>query len=348
MIVLFGLGLTGIMLLSQVFSSRRDVWNLVFSLILVCIAMLQARYVYASSDLSIVYPRVFIPELFFWVILGPVIYAHTGNLTEADFHIAPQFYLLLVPALAALIFECSFFLEQHTSLVSLSGQGLFSFYAAFRVAGLLYLLAFLVIFIVRVLRFGNFSSMDRKLRYAFLTYIIPVMAVILVLLASATGNEVLNRTGFVLFTLHMALWIVVEIHIPELFLLVKEEIRKNRYERSLLGGVDVNCAMDRLARLMDEEKIFSDENLTLPILAGMLCMSPHQLSELFNSRLNINFKAYVNSYRINEAMRLLREEKDMTVLAIGYRVGFNSKSNFYSVFARHAGKTPVEYRRGLS
>ena len=100
---------------------------------------------------------------------------------------------------------------------------------------------------------------------------------------------------------------------------------------------------------MEREKPYLDANLTLQELAGRVSISLNHLSQLLNERLNQTFFDFVNSYRVQEAKRELCNpaKAHLTILAIAYDVGFNSKSSFNSAFKKHTGITPSEFKRRL-
>ena len=132
---------------------------------------------------------------------------------------------------------------------------------------------------------------------------------------------------------------------PDFLQLLTQRVKKGIYTRSLLKGVDIDGVMKQLEELMKVQKIWSNDTLTLGDTAAMLKISQHQLSQLLNERLNMNFNTYVNSFRIDEAKKLLINSLDKTVLFIAYEVGFNSKSSFYESFTRLAGISPLEFRK---
>ncbi len=82
-------------------------------------------------------------------------------------------------------------------------------------------------------------------------------------------------------------------------------------------------------------------------LAEMLSISPHNLSEVINTRLHQNFFDFVNEYRLEQAKRepANSDKTHIKILAITYDAGFNSKSSFYSLFKKHTGLTPSEFRQ---
>ena len=139
-------------------------------------------------------------------------------------------------------------------------------------------------------------------------------------------------------------YLVTQRH-PDYNRLLKSLSRKRQYERSVTRGLDVNTIVNRLYELMDDEKVFVDEDLSLADLAGELSVSSHQLSEILNCKIKKNFSTFINEYRVNEAKCLMLEEPDRSLLSVGTAVGFNSYSTFNSVFLRYEGISPGRYRK---
>jgi AraC-like DNA-binding protein len=99
---------------------------------------------------------------------------------------------------------------------------------------------------------------------------------------------------------------------------------------------------------MTGEEMFKNPNLTLNELAKAVNLTSHQLSQVLNDDLGKNFTSYVNEYRINEACRMMTKEHPFSLEAIGYEVGFNSKSTFYSAFKKLKSTTPLLYKAALT
>jgi AraC-like DNA-binding protein len=132
---------------------------------------------------------------------------------------------------------------------------------------------------------------------------------------------------------------------PDYNRLLKIENRKAHYERSRLHGLDLERILARLREIMEDEKAFADEELSLKDLAGDLGISPHQLSQILNERVKKNFSTFVNEYRIEEAKTLLVDEPDRSILSVGIAAGFNSNTTFITVFSKHMGLSPGQYRK---
>ena len=131
---------------------------------------------------------------------------------------------------------------------------------------------------------------------------------------------------------------------PDFLQLLREEVEKMRYEKSTLTHVDTSALNDRLQTLIAEEKVYTDCELNLAGLADMLSLTPHQLSEFLNERVQSDFRSFINSFRVKEAQKLLVEQPDKNVLTICYDVGFGSKSTFNTVFKKETGLTPSQFR----
>ena len=102
----------------------------------------------------------------------------------------------------------------------------------------------------------------------------------------------------------------------------------------------------RILRTMEQDKLYQEADLTLQNLADRIQLPSYQVSQAINDGMNKNFYDLVNSYRVEEAKRLLLDakNKDFTILSVGFEAGFNSKTTFNTVFKKFTGLTPTEFR----
>lgn len=92
-------------------------------------------------------------------------------------------------------------------------------------------------------------------------------------------------------------------------------------------------------------KNLSDE-ISLAKASRSLGYEYHYFSNLFHQYFEMNFKEFVNIFRIEYANEWLRDTtKDIAYVAA--ECGFQSIRNFNRVFKKFNGKTPSEYRKGL-
>ena len=100
-----------------------------------------------------------------------------------------------------------------------------------------------------------------------------------------------------------------------------------------------------LEHLMRENKIYKDNTITKEKVAELLGTNRTYLSRVINEQSKQSFTHYVNSFRIEEAVRLLSDPTNDTPLkAISADLGFNSISTFYNLFQSTVGMTPSQYR----
>lgn len=115
--------------------------------------------------------------------------------------------------------------------------------------------------------------------------------------------------------------------------------------KSHLANIDIGNLKRTLRIMMDEEKLYCDEDISLFRLSQALNITTHQLSEFLNEYHNKNFNSYINSYRLRDAKKMLTDDRERSTLSIAFAVGFNSYSAFYTVFKKEINLSPAEYRK---
>lgn len=102
---------------------------------------------------------------------------------------------------------------------------------------------------------------------------------------------------------------------------------------------------EKLEKLMEKKKPYTNPKLSINDLASMMDTSVHHLSKVINQFFNKNFFEFVNSYRINDFKIQVQNanNRHLTFLALAYQVGFNSKTSFNRAFKKHTGQTPKEF-----
>ena len=123
-----------------------------------------------------------------------------------------------------------------------------------------------------------------------------------------------------------------------------------KYQRSGLKEKNVADYVNKIKKYMLIEKPYLNRELTIFDLSDQLKIPRHILSEVINEHMGKNFYHLVNEYRVNEVKERMKndEYKHLTILAIAYDSGFNSKSSFNTIFKERTGQTPSEYMNTLS
>ncbi len=127
----------------------------------------------------------------------------------------------------------------------------------------------------------------------------------------------------------------------------QKEERFKKYSGSTLSEDQKISLISKLEHLVQVEKIFINEKLSIEDIAIKLDTNSKYISQVINETFNKNFYNYINSYRIEEAKLMLRSELSdkYSILGIAQSVGFVSKSPFNVAFKRITGLTPTEFKR---
>ncbi len=122
----------------------------------------------------------------------------------------------------------------------------------------------------------------------------------------------------------------------------KDQAFKNTPLLSRDEQQQLDTIAQQLEIVMQEDKLFTDPELTLSMLSRKLNTKPYLLTKTLNTVINKKFSDYVNELRIEEVKRLLSDQKNdnLTLLALAYDAGFNSKASFNRAVKKITGKPP--------
>ncbi|MEM6319158.1 MAG: helix-turn-helix domain-containing protein [Bacteroidota bacterium] len=117
-----------------------------------------------------------------------------------------------------------------------------------------------------------------------------------------------------------------------------------KYANKKIDDTEATQLLGELKHLMEEERLFENPLLKLEVLAQRLKISENRLSQLLNDNLGKSYAQFISEYRIEAAKQLLTSDSPLTIEAIGYEVGFNSKTSFYTTFKKQMGQTPASFK----
>lgn len=86
------------------------------------------------------------------------------------------------------------------------------------------------------------------------------------------------------------------------------------------------------------------ESLQLEDISNQFYISPYYFSRLFKQTTGFTFTEYINTLRIREAQRLLRESSQK-MIEISEKVGYSSVSHFNRKFKQVTHMSPMEYKK---
>lgn len=102
---------------------------------------------------------------------------------------------------------------------------------------------------------------------------------------------------------------------------------------------------NRIDGMIRRERLYANESLQRQDILDRFNISRRTLNDLLTVHADgQSFTAYINAMRLEDAVRLLREEPQMSLTEIAQNIGF-TPSTFRDQFKRRFGMTPTEYRQ---
>ncbi len=297
----------------------------------------------------------------------PVFYLYVLSVCYSDFRLKPAYLFHLMPFVVAnLLFVPRFyavdldskmeFIAHHQKMIELKiNHGLIHFQI------LIYFTAvFLLLRKAKKLYLENNSGGSLN-SYNWLFQLTSVLAVIYLIVILKNMFKFSDysyvsdwiKIGILVLQPFIICWYLYKaLHDPGLFRNINSRLKlvsdiisdAQKIEPEIL-----NEDLVKLKKYMIDEKPFLDPALTIQDISKKMNVPVRELSVLINHQLRQHFYDFVNTYRIENAMAILKDpaKSKVTILEILYEVGFNSKSSFNTAFKKHTGTTPTEFRKIL-
>lgn len=204
-------------------------------------------------------------------------------------------------------------------------------------------------------RRGDLVEPRRRVRVAYvLVSSVLIIGVTAVYIAPGDPPAFAGELNVVrLFVMAVGLtFLVFGLRSQEMFGATEQESRPARgVSDGSVACADTNEArlLTRLLRLMEEERVYRLEGLSIGALAARMDAPEYALRRLINGRLGYrNFNAYLNGWRLADAKAALADpsQRDVPISTIALDAGFSSLGPFNRAFKAEEGATPSEYRDG--
>ncbi len=355
--VLFLGAVQGVILAGVLFSLRRGnrSANRLLALLVMFFSLNMTLHTLSDAQLVHIPHHSGLISVFFF-LLGPLVYCYVNALTlqlkELRYCFGRTGYFQFLPfVIAALIYLPFYIGGFRVGIVESRFIEKILFWLMI-VHALVYLLLTLRRLHIHSRELRRSFSAIGKINLYWLRFLLTVMIVLwlvsLFFKGFGAGPEAWNYN-----------WLVVSVFIysigylglrrPEIFSGPDSGAPGKKYEKSTLTEERAEKSLRCLLQLMEKEKPFLDGNLTLAGLAELLGMTPHELSQLINQRLERSFFELVNQYRVDEAKVKMTDpaHAHLKLAAVGMMVGFNSTSSFNAAFKKHTGMTPSQFKNSV-
>lgn len=304
------------------------------------------------------------------LLLGPLLYLYIYLLTQGKM---PKYFLLhLIPfalyvssiipfyALSAhekIAFGEKVFLNRQQNTLALTIQVIRS----------IHVMVYIILGLLLIKRFdklleNNFSETEKinlhKCQDLLRLYVIICLVSIAIFIAGffipfhlvMANNLVGLGISFLIYILAYMSWSRPEVKVYQLVAL-KEELNPDYAEeksRSTLHLPDDHYQKlsRQLERLIVDDKVYLENELSLAQLSEKLKIQPYQTSELISRQYQESFFDLINRNRVEEVKKRLHDPafSHLSILGVALDCGFNSKSSFNTAFKKFTGQTPSQYR----
>ncbi|SHG28700.1 helix-turn-helix domain-containing protein [Chryseobacterium vrystaatense] len=300
----------------------------------------------------------------------PVFYLYVSSVCYSDFKLKPQYILHLLPFLMAnvvllprfytvdLASKMNFIINRQ-SMIELQFN-----HILFHIQIVIYLIAvFMLLRKAKRLYLENYagtsiSSYNWLFQFTVvltLLYLIVMLKNILKFSDYPYVSESI-KIGILIFQLFISCWYLLKaLNNPGLFRNIDSKLKlvsdiiseEKNSNQTAVTEQEYNRDLLMLKEHMAEKKPFLNPSLTIQDISDDIGIPVRELSVLINHQLGKHFYDFVNTYRIENAMDILKDQtkNKVTILEILYEVGFNSKSSFNTAFKKHTGNTPTAYRK---
>ncbi len=110
-----------------------------------------------------------------------------------------------------------------------------------------------------------------------------------------------------------------------------------------------NGLFHRIYQLMVKQKIYTKSDITVEYISKQLNSNTKYISKAIKEETEMNFNTFINTFRIEEAKKLLQDKVSSTwsLDAIAEQSGFNNTTSFFQAFKKNTGLTPSAFRKAF-
>lgn len=322
------LGLVGVLLARYSRGGLHTWTGIGFTLSILCYVTIESETVQSLQVLRVIAAigAISIPVLF-WLLSRAIFDDH--------FRFKP---LLLVWFLVIIISHFDFFLS---GVIQWPG-----FEPLASIVARLTSLGFVVAGLYTALRTKRADLIDSRIRFRNIFIIVTATLIGVTLIVEVVSIE--RDTVTVLQVLQRSSIFAITLY----FFISTFEIRSGFFFKEIpkakVPTIDDPQLSAKLQALMEQQKVYKTEGLTIGALAELMNEQEYRLRRLINGQLGFrNFNDFLNQYRVNEACEILSDPAHTrkTILEIAYDLGYQSIGPFNKVFKDLKGTTPTAYRK---
>ncbi len=109
----------------------------------------------------------------------------------------------------------------------------------------------------------------------------------------------------------------------------------------------LHTVFETISKIASDPAFFCSPTASLEEMAQLASTNVKYVSQAVNEFAGVNFRTFINNFRVRHACRLIEENPAISAAELGDEVGFQSPSAFIAAFRKFTGKTPSLYIRAV-
>lgn len=306
-------------------------------------------------------------------LIGPILFFYTQSLLNKTFKLSKKEFIHFVPAILYLIYTLVIFVTDELVLDE------YYFYADgrdkdlafwYQMAGLISMLFYLFMslryyniyrnIVVQEVSFADTILFKWVNHYLIAFLVILILRVLFFILNPEWGNF---GSKFWYYLCFSVLFFFIAINgfsnTVSATIAFKASLLENNPNLSSMNTnfkfsngtndgldiLDIENWKSKILNLMEDDRVYTNPNLTLTDIANKLNTNRNIISGVINQGFEMNFNDFINSQRVDAVIEQLRlgQQNSVTLLGIALECGFNSKATFNRAFKKKTSLTPKEF-----
>jgi len=348
-IAFYGFLLAALISIGQLITDRKSIKNWLFLGLFFVFSLFQIHYILFEMGLLNEYKAANVFPITAFYLLGPLVYFITKHSLHKNYNMNTLSLLHFLPVIITSTVSIVLIYSSDLQTLLLLPEYFYNTNILYiGVTGWLLFIVYLLLSVKDLLNYFILSKQtilnNPSALVVFIILIFIMLACISDIIAFISNKHVFMELSVLIITLIIIFLFLINFRYPGYYKILYGIVENEKKKRSYLKGINFKELTSKLNYLMDKEEIFTDEYISLPILAQKVNLSQHQLSQFLNEKKGESFSSFINKYRIKKAKKMLLENPEEKILSIAYDVGFQSKSTFNAAFVKFADMTPHEFR----
>jgi len=352
-VIIIGFGLSLLMAISQITKTSKTQRDYLLFFLYLSLTLTQLSIWNVSANMELKFPHLNELDPPFLSLFGPLIYFLYRDLMNESFVIKRQDIIHFLPFVISSGIMLPYYFNSADYKRSLA-ISMFESYSispvtvSFSIGFVISVIYF--IFIVRgfsILFAIELIKKDLPARIIMMLLLIVAVTFTFILTGVIARNYLFIKLGIAFLSLSLGYIQVMNNQHSGLFQATRAIIEKAEARKDLLKNYNIEDMAILLDYEMTVHKPYLNDELTLENLAVKINLGRHQLSQLLNEHIGMNFNTYVNLFRIREAISLMIHDKKRSATSISYAVGFINYMTFQKSFKKTAGESPAVFKKKI-